>query len=165
MNVIKEIDRLNTSELFRNVKDTASWHAQYNESAYVYVGGLPYQLTEGDLIAVFSQYGEIVDLNLVREKQTGKSKGFAFVAYEDQKSTVLAVDNFNGTKMLGRTLRVDHVAKYREDKKDEDFDEEAELKRKMAILPPHLRPADYKDEGKACALVVESRHVPHTLII
>jgi RNA-binding motif X-linked protein 2 len=42
------------------------------------------------------RYGEIVDLNLVREKGTGKSKGFCFVAYEDQRSTVLAVDNLNG---------------------------------------------------------------------
>lgn len=38
-----------------------------------------------------SRYGEIVDVNLVRDKGTGKSKGFAFVAYEDQRSTVLAV--------------------------------------------------------------------------
>ncbi|KAJ3015773.1 hypothetical protein HKX48_004396 [Thoreauomyces humboldtii] len=146
MNVIKEIQRLNAGELFRNTKESASWHAQYNESAYVYIGGIPHQLTEGDLIAVFSQYGEVVDINLVRDKQTGKSKGFCFVAYEDQRSTVLAVDNFNGTKMLGRTLRVDHVAKYRGEKRDEDFDEEAELKRKMKILPPHLRPAGWKDD-------------------
>ncbi|KAJ3177785.1 RNA-binding motif protein, X-linked 2 [Geranomyces variabilis] len=151
MNVIKEIDRLNTAELFRNVKESASWHAQYKDSAYVYVGGLPYQLTEGDLIAVFSQYGEIVDLNMVRDKQTGKSKGFAFVAYEDQQSTVLAVDNFNGTKMLGRMLRVDHVAQYRGEKKDDNFDEEAELQRKLKILPPHLRPPGRKDDSAAAA--------------
>lgn len=37
------------------------------------------------------RYGEIVDVNLVRDKGTGKSKGFAFVAYEDQRSTTLAV--------------------------------------------------------------------------
>lgn len=37
------------------------------------------------------RYGEIVDVNLVRDKGTGKSKGFAFVAYEDQRSTNLAV--------------------------------------------------------------------------
>ena len=37
-----------------------------------------------------------MDINLVRDKTTGKSKGFAFLAYEDQRSTILAVDNFNG---------------------------------------------------------------------
>eukprot|EP00965_Chrysotila_dentata_P030770 1024956-Pleurochrysis_carterae.AAC.1 len=45
-----------------------------------------------------------------RDKATGKQRGFAFIAYEDQRSTVLAVDNFNGAKLLGRTLRVDHCA-------------------------------------------------------
>lgn len=40
-----------------------------------------------------------MDLNLARDKKTGKPKGFAFIAYEDQRSTILAVDNFNGTKV------------------------------------------------------------------
>jgi hypothetical protein len=41
--------------------------------------------------AVSGRYGEVVDVNLVRDKATGKSRGFAFLAYEDQRSTVLAV--------------------------------------------------------------------------
>ena len=45
------------------------------------------------------RYGEIVNINLVRDKKTGKSKGFCFLAYENQQSTVLAVDNFNGIKV------------------------------------------------------------------
>lgn len=97
-----------------------------------------------------------MDANLVRDKGTGKSKGFAFIAYEDQRSTNLAVgqsiyliaqlcffqdasslgkimfasyvvvlgkyaDNLNGAQILGRTIRVDHVTKY---KKLEEEDEE-----------------------------------------
>lgn len=46
-----------------------------------------------------NRYGEIVNINLVRDKKTGKSKGFCFLCYEDQRSTVLAVDNFNGIKV------------------------------------------------------------------
>ena len=45
------------------------------------------------------RYGEIVNINLVRDKKSGKSKGFCFLAYEDQRSTVLAVDNLNGFKV------------------------------------------------------------------
>jgi len=45
------------------------------------------------------RYGEIVNINLVRDKDTGKSKGFAFICYEDQRSTILAVDNLNGAKV------------------------------------------------------------------
>ena len=43
----------------------------------------------------------------------GKSRGFAFVAYEDQRSTVLVVDNLSGGKVAGRTVRVEHVDNYR----------------------------------------------------
>ena len=94
-----------------------SWHAQYKDSAYVYVGGLPYDLSEGDIIVIFSQFGEIVDVNMPRDKDTGKPKGFAFIAYEDQRSTILAVDNFNGAKVLGRMLRCDHCASFNEEQK------------------------------------------------
>ena len=51
------------------------------------------------LICLKKRYGEIVNLNLIRDKTTGKSKGFGFVCYENQLSTDLAVDNFNGTKV------------------------------------------------------------------
>lgn len=46
-----------------------------------------------------------------RDKETGKPKGFAFVMYEDQRSTVLAVDNLTGGKVLGRTIRVGWLIK------------------------------------------------------
>ena len=45
------------------------------------------------------RYGEIIDINLVRDKSSGKSKGYGFLCYEDQRSTILAVDNFNGIKV------------------------------------------------------------------
>lgn len=48
-----------------------------------------------------------------RDKDTGTSRGFAFLAYEDQRSTVVAVDNLSGTRVWGRTLRVEHVDDYR----------------------------------------------------
>ena len=48
-------------------------------------------------------------MHLVRDKDTGKSKGFAFLKYEDQRSTELAVDNLGGALVLGRVLRVDHA--------------------------------------------------------
>ena len=78
------------------------------DSAYVFIGGLSYDLTEGDVLTILSQFGEIVDINLPRDKATGKTKGFGFVMYEDQRSTVLAVDNMNGAQVLGRTIRVGH---------------------------------------------------------
>lgn len=99
----------------------ASWHADYRDTAYIYIGGLPFDISEGDILTIFSQYGNPVHLNLVRDKETGKSRGFAFLKYEDQRSTDLAVDNLGGATVLGRVLRVDHVRyKRRDDEGTED---------------------------------------------
>ena len=102
------------------------------DSAYIFIGGLHFELSEGDVITIFSQwadlyqpmwiivdsnafrYGEVMDVNLPRDKETGKPRVFAFLMYEDQRSTVLAVDNLNGAKVLERTLRVDHVKDYKQ---------------------------------------------------
>ena len=119
MNVVREIERINARELELNVPDSASWHAQYAHSAYIFIAALDNELTEGDVICIFSQFGEVVDCNLVRDRQSGKSRGFAFLAYEDQRSCVLAIDNMNGAKLLNRTLRVDHADRYRRPKEEE----------------------------------------------
>ncbi|XP_036127639.1 RNA-binding motif protein, X-linked 2 [Molossus molossus] len=119
---VKLINELNEREVQLGVSDEVSWHSEYKDSAWIFLGGLPYELTEGDIICVFSQYGEIVNINLVRDKKTGKSKGFCFLCYEDQRSTILAVDNFNGIKIKGRTIRVDHVSNYRSPKDSEEMD-------------------------------------------
>lgn len=133
MNVVKEIERINQREAQRGIGLSGSWHDEYKNSAYIFVGGLSYDLNEGDIITIFSQYGEIVDVNLIRAQDTGKSRGFAFIAYEDQRSTVLAVDNFNNTKVLNRTLRVDHVLNYKAPKEDEEFDPELEMQKQKAL--------------------------------
>mmetsp|Transcript_33495 Transcript_33495/g.104008 ORF Transcript_33495/g.104008 Transcript_33495/m.104008 type:complete len:288 (+) Transcript_33495:82-945(+) len=125
---INATKKLGDVEIREGLDGNRSWHHQFRHSAYVYVGGLNPGLTEGDVVIVFSQFGEIVDVNLVRDKSTGKSKGFAFICYDDQRSTILAVDNMNGYSLLNRTLRVDHVDKYKapkildEDQQDEDGD-------------------------------------------
>ncbi|MCJ1247557.1 hypothetical protein MMC30_004771 [Trapelia coarctata] len=109
MNSIRQIQQLNKRELENGVPPSASWHADYRDTAYIYIGGLPYTLTEGDIITIFSQYGEPVACHLQRDKDTGKSKGFCWLKYEDQRSTELAVDNLGGATVLGRVLRVDHA--------------------------------------------------------
>eukprot|EP00644_Phytophthora_capsici_P018273 jgi/Phyca11/530560/estExt2_fgenesh1_pm.C_PHYCAscaffold_680023 len=133
-----EISRLNERELEQNVPLSASWHQKYSESAWIFIGGLPFELSEGDVLCVLSQFGEIEDIHLVRDGKTGKSKGFAFIKYEDQRSTILAVDNLNSFKLLDRVLRVDHVLKYKLPKElQEDSDSEDEGERKQRGLPGH----------------------------
>ena len=106
MNNIKAIQKLNEEELRLGITGKASWHSDYESSAYVYVGGLPFAMNEGDLVSVFSQCGEIVDCNLMRDTDTGKSRGFAFIGYADQRSTILAVDNFNAAEICGRVITI-----------------------------------------------------------
>ncbi|XP_002064974.3 RNA-binding motif protein, X-linked 2 [Drosophila willistoni] len=120
---MKNVLKLSEHEL-QHGAGKKSWHDMYRDSAWIFVGGFPYTLTEGDLVCVFSQYGEVVNINLVRDSKTGKSKGFCFLCYEDQRSTVLAVDNLNGIQITGRTLRVDHVSDYKPPKENEKTDEE-----------------------------------------
>lgn len=65
------------------------------------------------LLMVCFRYGEVVNINLVRDKKTGKSKGFCFLCYEDQRSTVLAVDNFNGIKVSGGAVWLQQLLEHR----------------------------------------------------
>ena len=121
---IKQIQKLNEQELKYKIGYTASWHYKYRDSAYIFICGFPKEVTEGDLVIVFSQYGEIIDCRIVRDKKTGKSKGFGYICYEDQRSTILAVDNLNGIKIGGKFILVDHVEEYRLPKEFEQSDDE-----------------------------------------
>ncbi|XP_035232969.1 RNA-binding motif protein, X-linked 2-like isoform X2 [Stegodyphus dumicola] len=147
---VKNITKLNETELAKGTIDKKSWHDLYKDSAWIFIGGLAYGLTEGDIITVFSQYGEIVNINLVRDKKTGKTKGFCFLCYANQKSTVLAVDNFNGIKLCGRTIRVDHVANYKPPKENEHDDELTKMLKSEGCAPKLIKqePPDNRTEEK-----------------
>eukprot|EP01066_Platyproteum_vivax_P021208 Platyproteum_vivax@DN9226_c0_g1_i1.p1 len=119
---INAIKKLSDQELEMGVGINASWHEQYRDSCYIYVQGIDPKMTEGDIVIVFSQFGEVIDLNWVRNKEKKKTT-FAFIGYENQRSTVLAVDNMNGANLLNRTLKVDHTLDYKAPKV---FDEEQE---------------------------------------
>lgn len=120
MNAIRQTQALNRRELENATPPSASWHADYRDTAWIYIGGLPLDLTEGDVVTIFSQYGSPTHLNMIRDRETGKPKGFAFLKYEDQRSCDLAVDNLGGADVLGRMLRVDHTRYKKKDDEDED---------------------------------------------
>ncbi|PRP81641.1 hypothetical protein PROFUN_01148 [Planoprotostelium fungivorum] len=125
MNKVRAIEKLNEKEMSLGLAGgEGSWHDRYKDSAYIYVGGLDFNFTEGDIICVFSQYGDIIDINMPKSDE-GVSKGFCFLCYYNQKSTVLAVDNLNGIKLAGKTIRVDHCEyKHREETDQEKTDQE-----------------------------------------
>lgn len=109
MNAIRKINDINLAELENGTSDDASWHYDYRDSPYIFIGGLPFDIQEPDILIIFSQYGVITHLKLVKDPQTGKSKGFAYLRYHNYQSCVLAIDNFNGIQIFDRFIKVDHV--------------------------------------------------------
>ena len=147
---MKNLNKMNDRELEMGLAGTKqSWHNEYRNSAWIFVGGLPYDLTEGDVICVFSQFGEIVHINLVRDMKTGKSKGFSFICYEDQRSTILAVDNLNGMKLLGRLVRVDHVHTYKLPKDLEKMDQDRRKLFEEGVAPKPIQEEVTESESES----------------
>jgi len=77
-----------------------------SQNKKLYVGSLPYSLTEEQLKDVFVPYGSVVSVRIVTDKFTGKSKGFGFVEMETQESAQKAIDAVHGSDVGGRTLVV-----------------------------------------------------------
>lgn len=71
----------------------------------IYVGNFSYNVTEEQLQEFFSQYGQILELNLIKDRETGRSRGFAFISYESQQSAQNAL-SANGNEFMGRNLTV-----------------------------------------------------------
>lgn len=55
LTLVKRIQKINSTEASLGISEEASWHSKYKESAYIFVGGIPFDLSEGDLLAVFAQ--------------------------------------------------------------------------------------------------------------
>ena len=72
----------------------------------LYVGNLPYRMTEDELATVFAEVGEVVDVNIIMDRETGRSKGFAFVEMAEDGAAETAINQFNGVEVGGRTLKV-----------------------------------------------------------
>lgn len=122
MNAIRQINDINRRELEASTSDSALWHADYKDTSYIYIGHLPVEIEEKDILAIFSQYGNPTHINLVRDRDTKQLRGFAYLKYEDHRSCVLAIDNFNGIKVFDKSLKVDHVYyKLKDGQEEDDF--------------------------------------------
>lgn len=75
----------------------------------IYVGNLSYSTTDDELRSLFAQYGEVSSVNLVTDKYTGQSKGFAFVEMAKQADAEAAIKGLNETAIKGRNLKVNQA--------------------------------------------------------
>jgi RNA recognition motif-containing protein len=80
----------------------------------IFVGNLSYQTTESDLTDLFEQAGEVESATIITDRDTGRSKGFAFIEM-GRESADKAIAQFNGTELKGRSLTVNE-ARPREDR-------------------------------------------------
>lgn len=77
-------------------------------SKKIYVGNLPFSSTEEEVQELFSQYGEVRDVNIIYDRNTGRSRGFGFVEMDGQ-SAQNAIETLNGGTFGGRTLKVNEA--------------------------------------------------------
>ena len=75
----------------------------------IYVGNLPYNLTEDDLRALFAEFGDVSSAKLIIDRDTGQSKGFGFVEMSDEGAGQKAIDDVNGREVSGRSLKVNQA--------------------------------------------------------
>ncbi len=94
----------------------------------LYVGNLSYQTTEDDLRTLFAKAGQVASVALIKDRDTGNSKGFAFVEMSTQVEVEKAINMFNGFNLDDRELKV-NLAKPREARRS-GFDERSRRKRR-----------------------------------
>lgn len=75
----------------------------------LYVGGLPYSVTEAQLEEIFSKHGSVVSARVISDKFSGKSRGFGFVEMASSEEGKRAIEALNGTDLEGRTLVVNEA--------------------------------------------------------
>ena len=72
----------------------------------IYVGNLSWSMTDEDLTNLFTEYGTVISGKILKDKMSGRSKGFGFVEMEDDEAAKTAIANLNETEVQGRKLIV-----------------------------------------------------------
>ena len=72
----------------------------------IYVGNLPYDVSDSELQQLFEKFGTVASARVVMDRATGRAKGFGFVEMNDRAEAEKAIEGTNGTEMNGRPLRV-----------------------------------------------------------
>jgi len=93
---------------------------QQDDPLKLFVGGLPWALTSDDLREVFAEFGSITEANVVYDRETGRSRGFGFVAYTEEAAASSAIKAMDQAEIGGRTINV-KLAKAREERAPRTF--------------------------------------------
>ena len=83
-------------------------------SKKLYVGNIPFTTTDADLRSMFEPHGTITSVKVITDRETGRSRGFAFVEMDDATAAANAIRALDGSQMGGRSLRVNEAQDRRE---------------------------------------------------
>jgi len=75
----------------------------------IYIGNLPYSISEDELRELFAAHGEVSSANIIMDRESGRSKGFGFVEMPDKAQGEAAVNALNQTDVQGRSVRVNEA--------------------------------------------------------
>ncbi|KAF9192296.1 hypothetical protein BGZ50_008658 [Haplosporangium sp. Z 11] len=117
-------------------------------SKVVFVGNIPYEQTEEQLIEIFSEVGPVVSFRLVFERETGKPRGYGFCEFQDERTAASAVRNLNGRDIGNRSLKVDFAETDPSRNGGRDLEEGSFMRNigpgsapagPLPLMPPHLQ--------------------------
>lgn len=86
----------------------------------IFIGNLSYNVIEGDLSHAFEAYGQVTSATVIKDKQSGRSKGFGFVEMPDQAEAQAAISALNGKAFKGRTITVNEARPHAEKRRSKD---------------------------------------------
>ncbi len=75
----------------------------------IYVGNLSYDTTDEELRGLFAEHGEVVNVNIITDRETGRPRGFGFVEMADAEQGKVAIEQVNGRDLGGRNLTVNEA--------------------------------------------------------
>jgi len=81
----------------------------------IYAGNLPWGLTEEELRETFEAFGEVETVKIIKDKFTGRSRGFGFVEMPNREEAEAAISSLNGKDMKGRQIRVNEARARRDE--------------------------------------------------
>ena len=85
----------------------------------LYIGNLSFDTTDEELEEAFSEFGEIVYAIVIKDRVSGRSRGFGFVEFADEQSAQDAQEAMNGKELAGRALRVDEAREQKRERRDD----------------------------------------------
>ena len=86
----------------------------------IFIGNLSYNVTEGDLRQAFEAFGQVASATVIKDKLSGRSKGFGFVEMPEQAEAQSAIEVLNGQALKGRTITVNEARPHADDRRVDD---------------------------------------------